>query len=260
MSANEKSYKVFVINLARSPDRLASITEKLRRLGVPFERVEAADGEKLTEEEISKYYSPSLNRRRMTRFMTKGEIGCYISHIYCWKKIVSERLDFAITIEDDVSPNSNLKRAIEFLSGYEGDIGYLQLGWCEKYKQRCKVKRSYGKFEIVQYRRQTGETPIDAVSYKAARTLLENCIPFGRPVDTDANFYWETKVRRYGLRPYSYIYVSSTDTEFGTLISGRKEAKETGSMLGRLRTKRKYFYLLDALYSLNLIVGRMFNK
>lgn len=80
----EKSYKVFVINLARAKDRLTVISERLRELGIPFERIEAADAETLTESEISKYYSLKLNKHRMTRFMTKGEVACYISHIYCW--------------------------------------------------------------------------------------------------------------------------------------------------------------------------------
>lgn len=90
----EKSYKVFVINLARAKDRLTVISERLRELGIPFERIEAADAETLTESEISKYYSLKLNKHRMTRFMTKGEVACYISHIYCWQRIISERGTF----------------------------------------------------------------------------------------------------------------------------------------------------------------------
>ena len=251
----EKSYKVFVINLARAKDRLTVISERLRELGIPFERIEAADAETLTESEISKYYSLKLNKHRMTRFMTKGEVACYISHIYCWQRIISERLDFAITIEDDALPTRELNDAIEFLSRYNGDFGYLQLGWRSANKEKCRVKYSDGKFEIVEYRRFSGETPIDAVSYNAAKTLLKNCIPFGRPVDSDSNFYWDTKIRRCGLRPYSYVYEES---KFETSIIGRdSNRKRTGSIFATSTVQDIYYYLFDKWHSLNCIASKL---
>jgi len=248
MNTNGKSYKIFVINLKRASDRLNTISERLKQLNLPFERIEAADAQTLSDEEISKYYSADLNKVRMTRYMTKGEIACYISHIYCWQKIVSERLDFAITIEDDALPNANLIDAIKFLSNYNGDFGYLQLAWRSINKEKCKVKFSDGKFEIVEYRRFTGETPIDAVSYNAAKTLLENCIPFGRPVDSDSNFYWDTKVRRCGLRPYSYLYESSN---FESSITGRDyNRKRTGSIFAKSTVQDAYYYTFSAWHTL----------
>lgn len=254
MSETEKSYKIFVINLKRASDRLNAISERLKQLNLPFERVEAADAETLSDEEISKYYSADLNKVRMTRYMTKGEIACYISHIYCWQKIVSERLDFAITIEDDALPNANLNDAIKFLSNYNGDFGYLQLAWRSINKEKCRVKYSDGKFEIVEYRRFTGETPIDAVSYNAAEMLLENCIPFGRPVDSDSNFYWDTKVRRCGLRPYSYLYESS---KFESSITGRDfNRKRTGSIFAKSTIQDIYFYTFSSWYALKSLAAK----
>lgn len=251
----EKSYKVFVINLARAKDRLASISERLKELNIPFERIEAADAETLSESEISKYYSISLNKHRMTRFMTRGEIACYISHIYCWKRIISERLDFAITIEDDALPTPKLNDTIEFLSKYNGDFGYLQLGWRLTNKEKCRVKYSDGEFEIVEYRRFSGETPIDAISYNAAKTLLKNCIPFGRPVDSDSNFYWDTKVKRYGLRPYSYVYGES---KFESSIIGRDfNRKRTGSVFATSTVQDIYYYLFDKWHRLNYIACKL---
>ena len=42
---------IYVINLDRRPDRLANMTKQFKKLQLPFIRVSAVDGEKLTIEE-----------------------------------------------------------------------------------------------------------------------------------------------------------------------------------------------------------------
>lgn len=233
-------YKVFVINLRRATDRLANISKILSGLNISFERIEAADAQNLSESEINKYYSKQLNKRLMTRYMSKAEIACYISHIYCWQKIAEDRLDFAITIEDDAIPNANLCKVIDFLKSYKGDFGYLQLGYRKPGRQdKAKTIRTCNSFEFVEYKRFSGETPIDAVSYNAAKTLLKNCIPFGRPVDSDSDFYWHTKVKRLGLRPYSYIY---SESEFESTIAGRNKNRIKTKSLFAISTVQDIYY------------------
>lgn len=95
----------FVINLDSSKDRLVSITNRLRELGVPFERVPAVNGRALSDQEISQItypYNHFESKVRFTRELTKGEIGCFLSHRKCWEKLLESDKQWALIMEDDI--------------------------------------------------------------------------------------------------------------------------------------------------------------
>lgn len=87
--------KIFVINLARSSERRVSIEQQLSLLQLDYEIVEAVDGSQLNYDEIVKH-TKTLNYA-----VTSGEIGCALSHIKIYRKIVSNNIPFALILEDD---------------------------------------------------------------------------------------------------------------------------------------------------------------
>ena len=86
--------KKLLINLERRPERLAKHTYETQV-------VKAVDGAALTEEQIKhanlrpNWRDPFRNRR-----MTKGEYGCFMSHVHCWE-IVAAQDDPVLILEDD---------------------------------------------------------------------------------------------------------------------------------------------------------------
>ena len=93
---------VFVINLDKSPERMATIAKRLDELYIPFERISGVYGAELSQEEIAKYYCAKLNKKNYRRPLGLGEIGCYISHIKAWQTIVDRQLHCALILEDDI--------------------------------------------------------------------------------------------------------------------------------------------------------------
>lgn len=92
--------KVYVVNLDRSKDRLASVDSQLRRLGVAYERVSAVDARAMTEKERAR----AVNRFRwwcaVGRRVEPAEVGCALSH-----KGIYERMsggEHVCILEDDV--------------------------------------------------------------------------------------------------------------------------------------------------------------
>jgi glycosyl transferase family 25 len=84
---------VFAISLARSPERRAAIDRHLRGLGLDFEHVDAADGRLLSSSEISTISArPDL---------PPGAIGCYLSHIRLFERIVGQGIPLTCILEDD---------------------------------------------------------------------------------------------------------------------------------------------------------------
>jgi GR25 family glycosyltransferase involved in LPS biosynthesis len=92
---NDEEYlfkKIYVINLKRRGDRKEKMLERLKKyIGdkIDYTFLEAVDGSELTKEWMSENnYSASIEYRDPFhgRILTRGEIGCMISHIKGKKK------------------------------------------------------------------------------------------------------------------------------------------------------------------------------
>ena len=84
---------VYVISLARAADRRAGIIDRLTVAGMKYEIVDAVDGETLDLN--------SFGDRLVNRSMTKGAIGCFLSHYNLWQRMIAEQIPTAIVLEDD---------------------------------------------------------------------------------------------------------------------------------------------------------------
>lgn len=112
--------KIFMINLKRRPERFDRMTESFDVLGLDVEHFPAVDGRDLNEDELQRlgieflegYADPYLHRQ-----MTLGEIGCFLSHFYIWERMVAERLEEVLILEDDIRFEPYFKeRAVNVLN------------------------------------------------------------------------------------------------------------------------------------------------
>lgn len=95
----------FVINLDSSTERLESISARLNELGISFERMPAVNGRLLLDEQITELtypYDHFESKVRYPRELTKGEVGCFLSHRKCWQKLLDSTEDWALIMEDDI--------------------------------------------------------------------------------------------------------------------------------------------------------------
>ncbi len=97
---------VFVINLARSVDRLAHIDGQLRAQSIVFERMEAVDGNRATEAEYEGFIA--ARPRPGDLVWRRGQMGCFLSHFNIWRKMAHNAIELALVLEDDVRISSDL--------------------------------------------------------------------------------------------------------------------------------------------------------
>lgn len=90
---------IFVINLEKSVERKQQILSQLKSIPIDFniQFVKAIDKNVLNDAEIAKYCDFSIYERRSI-----GEIACALSHRLVYQKIIDEKIDFAVVLEDDV--------------------------------------------------------------------------------------------------------------------------------------------------------------
>ena len=95
--------KAYLINLDRSPERLADADAELKSAGVSYERVKATDARLLTEGDIIRNCSRLRFFLAQARRVKIGEIACALSHQSCWRRLVESGEVRAAVFEDDVA-------------------------------------------------------------------------------------------------------------------------------------------------------------
>jgi glycosyl transferase, family 25 len=97
----EQDFKTFLINLDRSPARLADMTVRLQGVGLPFTRIEAVDGRALSDEQRAAYDS-DLALAWFGLTMLDNELACYHSHLKALRTFVDSGAGYGLILEDDV--------------------------------------------------------------------------------------------------------------------------------------------------------------
>ncbi|MBW6506669.1 MAG: glycosyltransferase family 25 protein [Rhodobacteraceae bacterium] len=102
---------VYLINLDRAPDRRDRMTARLQAAGITFERVAAVDGRDLRFPipEFSALSYKVLHGRRTV----PAEVGCYLSHIACARRLLESQASHALILEDDAELPDDLIALID---------------------------------------------------------------------------------------------------------------------------------------------------
>ena len=121
-----------VINLDGSDQRWADASSQLDAAGLNFERLAAVDARGQSPESFAQY-----DEKRAFDFygraMTGGEIGCYLSHLKCAKRLLDSDCDYALVLEDDVALAENFTQILQTLiqnldAGVAPDWELINLG------------------------------------------------------------------------------------------------------------------------------------
>jgi glycosyl transferase, family 25 len=104
----------YVINLARSPERRAHMTAQLEDRGIDWENVVAVDGRDLDMTDRRTIEAPAPSSRN-NESLLPGEVGCALSHLDVYRRILADGLEQALVLEDDVTLPADLPAVLDAL-------------------------------------------------------------------------------------------------------------------------------------------------
>lgn len=149
--------QIYLINLDRRPDRLERFMNSLDNSDMKdmkVLRMNAVDGSEIdiTRVPLSETAKGELKQIETTGFrskhyqLTRGAIGCYLSHVKVWKDIVEKGHKNGLIFEDDVTlPENMYERMMNSMKGVPDDWDVLLFGFhckeCENMKNYRKVDR-----------------------------------------------------------------------------------------------------------------------
>jgi len=213
------NYKIFIINLDRSVERYQHALDQLAAWpDLPIERVSAADGRIMDEQQLSQYYSLALNKRLYHKILKPAEKGCFISHIWCWQRVVEQQLDFALILEDDFIINGDMAALLQQVSTLPGDWHLLKLAMPNK-QQKIIAAEPGAIFQRVFFAKNPVSTVAQLVSLAGAQQLLAKTIPFYRPVDVALQHTWELQIRAEAIWPLIF----KPDLSFESSINSKSK-------------------------------------
>lgn len=91
-----------IVNLDRAPERWERMQALMQKWGLPYERLAAVDGRQFSVEQLESLRLPYPERHYFLKDMTAGEIGCFLSHLHAWQRLLESNEEWALILEDDI--------------------------------------------------------------------------------------------------------------------------------------------------------------
>ncbi|XP_043105716.1 LOW QUALITY PROTEIN: procollagen galactosyltransferase 1-like [Puntigrus tetrazona] len=126
--------EVFMINLKRRVDRRERMLRSLREQEIACKIIAAVDGKAMNVSEINAmaiHMLPGYSDPYHGRPLTRGELGCFLSHYNIWKEIADRGLKTSLVLEDDLRFEIFFKRRLQNLmrevesKGLDWDLIYI---------------------------------------------------------------------------------------------------------------------------------------
>lgn len=192
----------FVINLEHSADRRAAMAARLDPLGIPYSFFKAVNGRELDTDNLPVY--DRLRRRLFFgKDLTKGEIGCLLSHRDVYRHMVDNNIETAIVMEDDVFIEPAFPQVIREIIASPVPWDIVRFLAYEKVQ---KIGRDLYELPLKPYRlaripTSSGGAYCYMLNLRAAQRLLALMERNYLPVDILHSYVWRTGLETLILRP-----------------------------------------------------------
>ncbi|MFA6155502.1 glycosyltransferase family 25 protein [Mesorhizobium sp.] len=227
--------KCLVINLDRSPDRLAHVTAEFSRIGIPFVRVAATDARELPDLMLEPNHSMNGVRR-----LSRSEIACTHSHRACWSIIAQDDAPYGAIFEDDIVFSARAGAVLAETGWIPADADVVKLetffSKIMVHRKRRAVGNGFSAFRL--HKRHMG-TAGYILSRQAARDLLEATVQATAPADElvfNPAFATSASKTIYQLIPALCAQDQFIGDRLPSLLSQERDAEWVASGLG---TKRR---------------------
>lgn len=198
---------VFVVNLDKDVAKWDNVHARLSNLGVVHERFPAVYGKLMTREEKTNV----LNRFRWWcatgRRCEDGELGCALSHLALYRKMIDEGIGVACVFEDDVIFNARMPEQLYRVGSFlNSDLPRVVLLSSRRViaNDNWEIEPILGDFGTFAY----------MINLSGAKAILSENLPVQRPADQWSWWRRLGKIELYHALPivcdYDKSVISST--------------------------------------------------
>ena len=231
---------LFVISLPGSTTRQQAMATQLKRHGLTFSWLDGVDGRALNESAIGQIYSAERAEREAGRQLSRGEIGCALSHLKVYQTMLDQALELVLVLEDDAALDENFAEALaQVCAAIDwSDNELVLLSHIQKYTDWGAHRVAPGWRLVRPFSAYNGNGYL--ITRSGAEKLLAALQPVFQPADCWNYLGKKDVLRIRGIVPYLVNHSRlSEDSLIGdTLRVPAKSAKD----YSLARTLKKIFY------------------
>lgn len=191
---------VYVINLPASINRRREMEKQLSKLDMKYNFIDAVDGRNLDKLYIDKYYSSRESLKLHGRELSRGELGCALSHLSIYREMITLGSDYAVILEDDIYVGSSFKKFVDLLPQIQGD-DWEMINLISDTRSTPFGKPVFDIYRYSRFHNPSNRTAAYVIKQSAALKLLRHAYPIRFAADGLTGRFMETGVNLYGLSP-----------------------------------------------------------
>lgn len=191
--------RIFVISLKDSSDRRAHINQHLSQKGLKYDLFEGIDGYELSLEE-SKKFSSNRSAKELGRALRRGEMGCALSHISLYEKLLESEENEFLILEDDAELTDAALQVLDRREKFPNDWDLINL--------HCLADHFpfgdpiWDTYRLATFRALPTRLTAYLISRSGAAKLLKHAFPIGLPADLLTARLADTgRLNMYGVSP-----------------------------------------------------------
>lgn len=177
----------------------------MHRLGLSFEFFNAVDGKNISKNELEKVNFKSA-LELCGHDLSLGEVGCAMSHINLYEKIISEKIERCIILEDDIYIHSKFREIIEKIILIDNsEITFLYHGKAKSWFIKRNLPDGYRLAKYISPSKKSKRGIISTAGYilslSGAKKLLSVSYPIRMPADYLTGKLQLNKLKASGVEP-----------------------------------------------------------
>ena len=193
---------IFVISLPGSTLRQQNITSQLERHHLSFTWLVGINGRGLEESLVHQLYSAERAKKEGGRQLSRGEIGCALSHLKVYQKMLAEKLELVLVLEDDAALSENfaseLRQVCAGINWSETDL--VLVSHIQKFTEWGARRVAHGLRLVHPVTAYNGNGYL--ITPQGARQLLATLQPVCQPADCWNHLQKIGVLRIRGIVPY----------------------------------------------------------
>jgi glycosyl transferase family 25 len=258
---NIKEIPIFVVNLKQDIEKKRYMQKLSHDKSLDFRYIKAVYGKDLSDSEIEKVYNKKVSIKNNGRELTKGEIGCALSHISIYKKIIEDNIKNAIIFEDDITITDNFISVINSIKNLPQDWELILLGYYSQVSNELESKSSLRKrkkifknIKAVRLVQIAYGTHGYMINQKGAKKLLKELSLIKKPIDHYTGV--EKYVNMYAIQP-RVVRLSELFKEQSSISIERSKQQNSKKNINKKREELSFLQkILQNIGVLNTIRNR----
>jgi len=106
---------IYVVNLAKDTIKKKYMESHLNEFDLAPVYIQGVYGQDLSDDELKKFYKEEAAKATIGRALGHGEIGCFLSHLNIYFKMLNDNVKYALILEDDIELKFDIKLIIDEL-------------------------------------------------------------------------------------------------------------------------------------------------